>query len=131
MSIETGRRKTRILVVDDEAPLTRMIKRTLEATGRYEVITENFALDALATARAARPDLILLDVMMPDKDGGEVAAELRTHRDTAHVPVIFLTAAVQEGEVRDRGGLIGGLPFIAKPVGKDELIAAIEQHLPA
>jgi CheY-like chemotaxis protein len=130
MSIQPGRRKPRILVVDDEAALTRMMKLTLEACGRYEVITENFATDAVATARTAKPDLILLDVMMPDKDGGEVAAELRAHQETAHVPVVFLTAAVQEGEVRDRGGLIGGLPFLAKPVGKDELIAVIERHLP-
>jgi len=130
MNNDTGHRKPRILVVDDEAPLTRMIKLTLEADGRFEVITENFATDALASARACSPDLILLDVMMPDKDGGEVAAELHANRDTAHIPVIFLTAAVQEGEVRARGGRIGGLPFIAKPVGKAELIEAIEKHLP-
>jgi CheY-like chemotaxis protein len=129
MSNETGLQRTRILIVDDEAPLTRMVKLILEATGRYEVFTENSALNSIATARACAPNLILLDVMMPDKDGGEIAAELRAHRDTAHIPVIFLTAAVHEGEVRDRGGLIGGLPFIAKPVSKDGLIKAIEQHL--
>ena len=63
--------------MDDEVPLTKMIKLTLEATGRYEVVTENLAINALTTARAMLPDLILLDVMMPDKDGGEVAAEIR------------------------------------------------------
>ncbi len=130
MTNDTPRRRTRILVVDDEAPLTRMIKLTLEASGRYEVVTENFAADAVTTARTCSPDLILLDVMMPDKDGGEIASELQTHRETAHIPVVFLTAAVQEREVQDRGGLIGGLPFIAKPVSKDQLIAAIEKHLP-
>jgi len=84
--------RKKILVVDDEVSLTRMLKRNLEATGRYEVCEENFGARALEAARAFGPDLIVLDVMMPDADGGEVASRLGEDPRLRDVPVIFLTA---------------------------------------
>ena len=68
--------KKKILLVDDEAPITRMIRRNLEATGRFDVLDINDPTIALAQARKFKPDLVFLDVMMPDKDGGQLAAEL-------------------------------------------------------
>ena len=69
--------KQRILVVDDEPGLTRMIKLTLEQTGRYEVRTENLGRNTLESAREFKPDLILLDVLMPGMLGSEIAAQLQ------------------------------------------------------
>jgi len=86
----------RILVVDDEPSVTRNLKLNLESSGDYDVFAENHAGNALAAARIFRPDLILLDVMMPGMDGGDVAARLRADPLLRDTPVIFLTALVFE-----------------------------------
>ena len=69
--------KKRILLVDDEAPITRMMRRNLEATGKFDVLDVNDPTVALATAREFRPDLVFLDVMMPEKDGGETGCRVQ------------------------------------------------------
>ena len=119
--------KKRILVVDDEASFTRLLKLNLEQTGEYDVHVEITSTEAPAAARRFKPDLILLDVMMPEMDGGTLAARLRENPALAGVPIIFLTAAVKKEEVSDRGGTIGGFPFIAKPVDLDELLDYLRQ----
>lgn len=121
--------KKRILIVDDEAGLTRLLKLNLEATGKYEVREENWAGAALAAARQFKPDLILLDVMMPGHDGGEIAARLQASPALEKIPIVFLTAAVKKEELGLRGGLVGGFPCLAKPVDLDEVLACIEKHL--
>jgi CheY-like chemotaxis protein len=123
--------KKRILVVDDEPSITRLLKLNLEQTGDYEVATENVPKAALATAEEFRPELILLDVMMPDLDGGDLAAAFQTSPTTKGVPVVFLTATVTREEVRARHGLVGGLPFLAKPVNLHEVLGCLERHLGA
>jgi CheY-like chemotaxis protein len=80
-------------------------------------------------ARESKPDLILLDVMLPDTDGGQIAAELKADPQFAKTPIVFLTAAVDKEEVRAKKGLIGGLPFIAKPLHVKSIIQAIEANL--
>jgi DNA-binding response OmpR family regulator len=122
-------RKMRIMVVDDEASFTRLVQLNLEQTGVYEVQTENVPTMAVATAERFHPDLILLDVMMPGLDGGELAAQLRERSKLKNVPIVFLTAAVRKEEVSSHGGLIGGLPFLAKPVDMAELVECLKQHL--
>jgi CheY-like chemotaxis protein len=123
--------KKRILVVDDERSITRLLKLNLEQTGDYEVATENIAKAALAAAVKFRPDLILLDVMMPDMDGGDVASQLDASPAMKGVPIVYLTAAITKQEVRATHGNIGGQPFLAKPVNLQEVIACLEQHLGA
>jgi CheY-like chemotaxis protein len=123
--------KKRILVVDDEPSFTRLLKLNLEQTGLYEVHVENAAGQARTAARLFKPDLILLDVMMPDMDGGELAEQLRQAPALGHVPIVFLTAAVKKEEVQSRRGQIGGFPFIAKPVDLNELLDSLKQHLGA
>jgi len=118
--------KKKILVVDDESRITRMIQRNLEVTGNYEVQTENDSLSVLATARKFEPDLVVLDVMMPGMDGGEVLAQLREDPKLHHLPVIFLTAIVTQEETGHQGAEIGGRFFLAKPVKTEDLIVAIE-----
>ena len=80
---------------------------------------------ALATARQFKPDLILLDVVMPDIDGGEVASTIMADEEIKNTPIVFLTAAVGE----DEEGVISGYPFMAKPVNSDDMIERIEKHL--
>jgi CheY-like chemotaxis protein len=121
--------KKRILIVDDEERFTRILRLNLGCTGKYTVRTENCAPKACGTVREFRPDLILLDVMMPGLDGGEVAAQLQRHPATKDIPVVFLTAAVTNEELISHHGRIGGAPYVAKPVELSALIDCIEQNL--
>ena len=123
--------KKRILVVDDEPSITRMLKLNLEQTNEYEVMTENSPDHAYLTALAFKPNLILLDVLMPGKDGSHLASDFQESPKFKDVPIVFLTAAVTKGEVSSARGLIGGLPFLAKPVDVPEVVACIEKMLPA
>lgn len=123
------RNKKRILVVDDEPSITRLLKLNLEETNDYEVRTENDAKAAVASAEDFQPDLILLDVLMPDLDGGELASRLQASPKLKGVPIVFLTAAATKKEVYARGGKVGGLPFLAKPVDLAEVVACLNQHL--
>ncbi len=119
----------RILVVDDEPSVTRNLKLTLESGGGYEVLGENQPTNALSTARAFRPDLILLDVMMPDVDGGEVAARLRHDPLLRDIPIIFLTGLVSNEETDGHEMLSAGETFLAKPVDIGELRRTLEDHI--
>ena len=121
--------KKRLLLIDDEASFTRILKLNLEETGRFEVRVENDGRLAVAAAKSFLPDLILLDVVMPDVDGGEVAAELRKDRELARIPIVYLTAIVSPREVEERSGVIGGRLFLAKPVSKQTLLEMIDRVL--
>jgi len=121
--------KKRILIVDDEPALTRMVKMNLERAGDYEVRTENQGTMAIAAVREFRPDLIFLDVMMPDMSGDEISQQLREDPVLAGIKVIFMTAIVTKAETNEMGGNIGGNKFLAKPVKTEELIATIEREL--
>ena len=121
--------KTRILVVDDEPALTRMVKLNLEQSGRFEVRTENEGRKAVEAAREFKPELVLLDVMMPGMTGDEVSQELAQDPELARIKIIFMTAIVSKAETGDRGKKIGGNEFLAKPVKAPDLIATIERVL--
>lgn len=126
---EQARRK--VLMIDDEEKFTSVTRRSLELRGSYEVRVENKAQNALEAARDFRPDLILLDVMMPDGDGGEVAARIMDDPELKDTPILFLTAAVKTGELTEGAGRIGGRLYIAKPVKLDHLVNHIETNIPA
>src|SRR6202163_3259249 len=115
--------KKRILLIDDEASNTRPMKVNLGRTGRYEVQTENNALHALETARQFKPDLIFLDVMMPELDGGQVAGQIEADPELKNVPIIFLTAIVTRNETGAKGVVKAGRKFIAKPLNLEALVA--------
>jgi DNA-binding response OmpR family regulator len=121
--------KKRILVVDDEASLTRMVKRGLEAKGDYLVMEENSGSRAIETARSFKPDIVLLDVMMPDMDGGSLAGDFADTDDLKHIPIVFLTAIVTKQETAPSGSMIGGHTFLAKPVDLDDLVTCIKDHI--
>lgn len=116
----------RILVVDDEPGFTRLLRINLEATGRYAVQEVNDSLDALSIALDFHPDLVLLDVMMPGMDGGDVASQFSNDARLREIPTIFLTATVRHSEVDANHGCFGGLRFISKPIALPELLACLD-----
>src|SRR4029077_4122454 len=121
--------RKRILIVDNDLNTTHLVKVLLEKTGYYLVLEENDATKAHHNARNFRPDLILLDVVMPETDGGEVAAQIEADPELQNTPIVFLTTLVTRAEAKS-GLSIQGHPILAKPVSIPELINAIEQYLP-
>lgn len=124
-----SREKTRVLVVDDEASFTRMVKLNLEATGDYEVLVVNESPQAVRRAKQFAPHIILLDVVMPRADGGDVANALRSRSQTKDIPIIFVSAMVSRKEAQQGFYESGGEHFLAKPVDTETLAASIETVL--
>ncbi len=104
----------KILIVEDDPDIQTITKFTLEAVGGFNVQVCGEGLCALETTRMYNPDLILLDVMMPDLDGPSVLRELRANSETGHIPVIFMTAKVQPREIVQLKQL-GAMDVIPKP----------------
>ena len=121
--------KKRILLVDDEAAVTRATRRNLEAAGRFEVMEINNPALVIENARQFKPDLVLLDVMMPEMDGGVVAAAIADDPLLADVPIIFLTGIVSKKEVGSAGSVRGKHTFLAKPIKFEDLLARIDEEL--
>lgn len=120
--------KKRILIIDDEPSFTRMVKLNLEKAGGFEVREENKATYALVAAREFKPDLILLDVIMPTLDGGDVAAQIEKDRHLKGTPIVYLTATVTRREAGTGGLSSGGSLFLAKPVSVEHLIKCINEN---
>jgi len=121
--------KTKILVVDDDDRVLQMLKIGLEKSGPYEVLAEGDPKLAKGAAQDFRPDVIILDVIMPEMDGGAVASEIRQDNSMRDVPIIFLTGILEQNEAAMRGGKLGSDPVIAKPVDIHTLIERIEKCL--
>jgi CheY-like chemotaxis protein len=121
--------KKRILVVDDKVSDTRLVKLSLERTNDYVVREENNAVTALSTAEEFRPHLILLDLMMPGMNGGELAACFQANPGLKGVPIVFLTAAVTKTEIEAAGGSEKRFPFLAKPLVLSELVKVLKLFL--
>jgi len=121
--------RRRILIVDNDPDTTHLVRVLLERTGHYLVLEENEATKAHQSARSFQPDLILLDIVMPETDGAEVVARIETEPELQNTPIIFLTALVTRAEAKS-GLNIQGHSFLAKPISIPELINAIEEHLP-
>lgn len=121
--------KKKILIIDDEIAFTEMVKLNLEESGNFIVKIENDSSQALQAALLFFPDLILLDVIMPDIEGPDVVAMFRQEPLLRNVPVIYLTATIRKDEARAWDGSEGGSVFLAKPCSVQELITAINAHL--
>jgi len=117
----------RVLVADDEPHLLRLVKFRLEREG-YEVLTATDGESALKVAREERPDLCVLDVMMPKRSGFDVLRELRSDDGFAGMKVIMLTARAQDRDV-DVGFSLGADDYITKPFSPQELRVRIGAHL--
>jgi CheY-like chemotaxis protein len=126
---DSGLRR-RILIVDDERDFLAMVALTLQQTGRYEVRGESDARRAVDVARQFRPEVVLLDVMMPELDGGDVAQALQADPATRHIPIIYLTALVARQEAPNQGPLrSGGHCYLPKPIELAELDRRLRQAL--
>src|SRR5687767_3551086 len=111
-----------LLLVDDEDNLRSMLQAALRHNG-FEVATASTGRDALAAMATSRPDVVVLDVMLPDLDGFDVCRRLRA--DGVHTPVLFLTAR-DATEDKVRGLTLGGDDYLVKPFSLDELVARVQ-----
>ena len=117
--------KTRVLIVDDDVNLSRLSGMILENSGAYEVLTEKDSRRALAVARQFRPEIMLFDVDMPHKSGGDLAAEVSGDPLLRNTPILFLTGLLSKSEAGNTEVECGGMPFLAKPVMPEVLLASV------
>ncbi|MDF2374743.1 MAG: response regulator [Verrucomicrobiales bacterium] len=118
----------KILLVDDEAGFTQLLKMNLEKSGDFEVTIENDSTKAIATARSFQPDVVLLDVVMPGMDGGDVQAQFQSDSILNRVPVIMLTALVDSAELSAGAVAQSGSSIVLpKPVDLSLLLRVIDE----
>src|SRR6056297_3475100 len=121
--------RTTIQIIDDNVALTTLLAKTLAKFG-FDPVVENNPLLAINTARHYLPDLILLDVMMPERDGGRVLADLRADLSLRYIPVVLLTGIAREAQgLAETGGIKSVV--LSKPVQLKELLSTIESELAA
>jgi DNA-binding response OmpR family regulator len=119
--------KKKILVVDDEVDIVKLLQTTLTDKG-YEVIVAFDAVSALHSAHRDRPDLMILDIVMPAGDGYAVCETLRRSTHTLSLPIILLTGKMGEGG-RKRAFEVGANFYITKPYDREELLCLVEKTL--
>lgn len=122
-------KRTKVLMVDDEVGFTNMMKLYLEKAGSFEVRVENAPQKAVLSAREFRPDIIFLDVIMPGMDGPDVLKQIKSEKALKDIPVVFLTAVVEQGQATIHDGVIGGHDFLPKPVSGEQIVNCIQEHL--
>ena len=116
-----------ILAADDDPDILELVTFRLERSG-YTVLQARDGEEALSLARQARPDLAVLDVMMPKMDGFEVTRKMREDESTRHIPIILLTARAQDADVQ-QGFDAGADDYIRKPFSPQELRARVQAIL--
>ena len=117
----------KILVADDEEDVKIIMQLYLESKG-YEIVTSYDGLDTLDKVKTEKPDLILLDVMMPVIDGFEVCKKLKDSPDTASIPIVMVSAA-SHAESKQRGLDAGAVEYIVKPFEPDHLVEVVRKIL--
>jgi CheY-like chemotaxis protein len=122
--------KRRVLIVDDDINLSRLAGMILENSGRYETMIVNESVRALPAALQFRPDVMLLDVDMPGKSGGDLAREAASDVRLRNIPILFLTGLVSHEEAGASSMESGGMRFLAKPVEPALLLAEVGRLVP-
>jgi two-component system OmpR family response regulator len=121
--------KPRILIVDNNSQFARSARLLLEQSGKYTACTVIDPRRALESARNFKPDLVLVDLVMPQEDGPEVAAQFEADWALHGVPIVFLTSLITAEEAKD-GRRVYGHRILPKPTSSSELIRLVEQNLP-
>ena len=121
--------KPRILIVDNSSQFARNARLLLDQSGKYVACSVVDPRRALETARSFKPDLVLVDLIMAQEDGIEVAAQLEADWALHGVPIVFLTSLITAAEAKD-GRRVYGHRILPKPTGSSELIELVEQNLP-
>lgn len=121
--------KTKILVIDDDEGVCEFVKLTLEEARKFHVIATTSASEGLRLAETHRPNLVLLDIMMPEMSGAEVAEKLVKNEKTCDIPIAFITGLLTKEDIEKRQGFIHGFLFISKPVMPNELVEQVESVL--
>ena len=119
--------KPKILIVEDDLDVADMLNAYFRVQG-YEVFTVNWGEDGVRASQASRPDLIILDIRLPDIDGYEVARRVRSDRRTHEIPIIFLTGS-PERNAEERAIELGARFYIKKPYDPEELLDAVRRAL--
>ena len=121
---------SKILLVEDDLDIQKVVRMSLKFRGVREVVVANNGEECLAVVNQVKPDVILLDVMMPALDGYETCRRLKADPETRSIPVIFLTAKAQQFEMK-RGLEVGGLGYLIKPFDpmtlQDQIVALLDQ----
>lgn len=115
----------RVLIVDDDPEMVLVLGLLMKVNG-ITALTATGGVEGLEKVRADKPDVILLDIMMPDMDGYEVIKELRSEKSTKEIPVIFITARTDE-EYKERAENLGADGYVTKPYERDSLMETIRQ----
>lgn len=121
-------KKKRILIVDDEQDFTWSLRLLLESSPQYVVREVNDSRKAIEVMREFDPHLILMDIMMPEIDGSELVAMMRSHSALKDIPVIYLTALVTKQEAFEPSFGVGQRRYLPKPVKWEELVECIERE---
>ena len=122
--------KPRILIVDNNSEFARSARLLLDQSGKYVACTVTDPRRALETARSFKPDLLLVDLIMPQEDGIEVATQLEADWALHGVPIVFLTSLITAEEAKD-GRRVYGHRLLPKPTSSLDLIGIVEQNLPS
>ena len=128
-TFESTNSKSRVLIVDNNSQFARSARLRLDQSGKYVACTVVDPRRALETARSFKPDLVLVNLIMPQADGPEVAAQLGADWALHGVPIVFLTSLITAEEAKD-GRRVYGHRILPKPTSSSELIEFVEQNLP-
>jgi DNA-binding response OmpR family regulator len=119
-------RKIKVLTIDDEADFCFFVTKNLVQEGSFDVIIATSGKEGIELAKNERPDIILLDLVMPDMPGEDVAAALKEHSSTANIPILFITALATHDDIGDsKENKIGNNYILPKPVRTKKLIETI------
>ncbi|GJQ60133.1 MAG: response regulator [Candidatus Scalindua sp. AMX11] len=121
-------KKKNILIVDDEKDMLTVLEKWLIVKG-FDVVSAVNGTDAIQLAQSHKPDLIVLDVCLPDMDGGEVAKMIKENSETENIPIIFLTALLSKDEENRNSHVTGGNVMLAKPYNINEILTVINSQI--
>jgi two-component system, OmpR family, alkaline phosphatase synthesis response regulator PhoP len=117
----------KVLLIDDEQDFCYFTKKNLESSGEFTVSICGEGVKGISLIKQLKPDLVLLDIVMPGINGTDIASQMREDEELRNIPFAFLTAIIKPDEVEKSHGYIGGETIIAKPVATSDLVRTINQ----